>query len=88
MQLEMESRRLEHAPDSGLALVLVEALVQAVPPLEEHALANELEPWGEEERVVFEHDLEVLLGDVFGGLDFVGVHVEVNVGLDEEDVVN
>lgn len=45
----MGQRRLKHAPDSGLALVLVEALVEASPPLEKHALADELEPWREQE---------------------------------------
>jgi hypothetical protein len=45
----MGLRRLKHAPDSGLALVLVKALVEASPPLKEHALADELEPWCEQE---------------------------------------
>jgi hypothetical protein len=45
----MGLRRSKHAPDSGLALVLVKALVEASPPLEEHALADELEPWCEQE---------------------------------------
>lgn len=45
--LRIRSRRSKHASDDSLALVLVEALVEAAPPLEEHALANELEPWCE-----------------------------------------
>ena len=58
------------------------------PPLKKHALADELEPWGECEGVVLEHGLEVLFRDVFGVADFVWVGVDVNVGLDEQDVVD
>jgi hypothetical protein len=63
-------------------------LVEASPPLEEHALANELEPWREQERIVLEHGFELVLGDVFGGLDFVGVLFEIDIGLDEEDIID
>lgn len=84
----MEQRRSKHASDSGLALVLVKALVEASPPLKEHALANELEPRREEKRVVLEHCFEVIFSNVFGGLYFVGVLFEIDVGLDEKNVVN
>ena len=77
-----------HPPDGSLSLVLIQTVVEVFPPLEESALADELEPGGESEGIVFEHGLELRLGDVFGGLDFVGVGVEVNVGLDEEDIVD
>lgn len=84
----MEQRKLKHAPDGGLALVLVEALVEASPPLKQHALANELEPRREQQRVVLEHGFELVFGDVLGGLYFVGVFFEIDVGLDKEDVID
>lgn len=77
-----------HASDGCFALVLVQSLVYGSPPFKEHALADKLEPGGKLEGVVLEHGLEVGFGDVFGGLDFVGVDIEVDVGLDEEDVIN
>lgn len=79
---------LNHTPNGSLALVLVEALVEAAPPLKEHALANKLEPRREQQRVVLEHGFELVFGDVLGGLYFVGVLFEIDVGLDEEDVIN
>jgi len=63
-------------------------LVKASPPLKEHALTDELEPRREQERVVLEHGFELVFGDVLGGLDFIGVLFEINVGLDEKDVIN
>lgn len=84
----MEQRRSKHASDSGLALVLVKTLVEASPPLKEHALANELEPRRKKKRVVLEHCFEVVFSNVFGRLYFVGVLVEIDVGLDEKNVVN
>lgn len=59
-----------------------------VPPFEKHALANELKPWGEFQRLVLEHILEIGLGDVACISDFVRVNGKVDVRLDKEDVVN
>lgn len=59
-----------------------------VPPLEEHCLADQLEPWCELERLVLEHGLQLVLGDKSAVSGFVGVDVEVDIGLDEKDVVN
>lgn len=58
------------------------------PPLEEHRLADQLEPWCELERLVLEHGLQIFLGHVAAVTNFIGVDVEIDVGLDEEDVVN
>jgi hypothetical protein len=63
-------------------------LVEASPPLEEHALADELEPRREQERIVLEHCFELVFGNVFGGLYFVGVLLKINIGLDEENVID
>lgn len=59
-----------------------------VPPFEEHALADELEPWRELQRFILEHSLEVLLRDPARISYFIRVDVEINIGLDEQDVVN
>lgn len=58
------------------------------PPLEEHRVANELEPGREFEARVLEHLLQLLRRDVLCGLHLVLVGVDVDVGLDEEDVVD
>ena len=62
--------------------------IQALPPLEEHGLADELEPRGELERRVLEELLELVGIDVFGVANLVGAGVEVDLGLDEEDIVD
>lgn len=59
-----------------------------VPPFVKHALANELEPRRELEGGVFEHGLEVLLANVTRVTRFVGVDVQINVGLDKQDVID
>lgn len=59
-----------------------------VPPLVEHALADQLEPRRELERLVREHGFQVFLRYVAGVSDFVGTGVDIDVGFDEEDVVD
>lgn len=58
------------------------------PPLKQHSVADQFEPRSEFELGVGKHALEFFGGDVFGILDFVGVWYDIDVGLDEEDVVN
>lgn len=77
-----------HAANVLLIQVLVETSVEVLPPLKEHGVANKLEPGCELELGVFEQLLELLGADVLRGLDFVGVGIDIDVGLDEEDVVN
>jgi hypothetical protein len=77
-----------HPPDLGLALVLFQTAVQVVPPLKQHALTNELEPWCELVRLVPEHVLELGSGNVFRIANLVRVDLQVDVGLDEQDVVD
>ena len=59
-----------------------------LPPLEEHGLADELEPRGKLQRGILKHLLELISRHVLGSLDFVLVDVEIDVGLDEEDVID
>lgn len=77
-----------HPPNLSLALVLLEPLVQMLPPFEEHRLANELEPRRELQSVVLEHRLQFLLRDVGSLLDLIGIDLEVDIGLDEENVID
>lgn len=77
-----------HASDLLLVGVLLEARVEVLPPLEEHRFADQLEPRRKLELGVGKESLELLGRDVFRVLDFVQVGVEVDIGLDEQDIVN
>lgn len=72
-----------HPPNLCLAQVLLEAGVEVAPPLEEHCLADQLEPRCELERLVLEHGLQLVLSNEGAIASLVGVDVEVDVGLDE-----
>lgn len=58
------------------------------PPLKEHRLADELEPGSELEARVLEHLLQAVGRDVLGRLNLVRIRRQVDIGLDEEDVVD
>lgn len=58
------------------------------PPLEQHGIADELEPWRELQLRPPKHLLQLVRGHVAGVSHFVGVDIEVNVRLDEEDIVH
>lgn len=58
------------------------------PPFKEHCLANQPEPRCELERLILEHGLQFVLSDKAAVTDLVGVDVQVDISLDEEDVVN
>ena len=77
-----------HPPNLCLAQVLLEAGVEVAPPLEEHRLADQLEPRCELERFVLEHGLQLVLSNEGAIASLVGVDVEVDVSLDEQDVVH
>jgi len=79
---------ISHAPDLLLVLELFEARFEVRPPLEQHRLADELEPRSELERRVLEQLLELLGRYISRGLDLVLVDVEIDIGLDEEDIIN
>lgn len=80
--------RGSHAPDLLLVQIGVQARVEMRPPLKQHRIANQLEPGRELERWVVELLLQVIGRDVLSGLDFVLVDVKIDVGLDEQDVVD
>lgn len=77
-----------HASNLLLVHVLIQAGIEVLPPLKEHGVANELEPRCENQAGVVELLLELLRSDVLCISDLVPVNVEIDVGLDEEDVVN
>lgn len=77
-----------HAPDLLLIHVRFEARVEVLPPVKKQRVADELEPRGEFQARVLEHLLQAVGRDVLRGLHLVLAGVEVDVGLDEEDVVN
>jgi hypothetical protein len=81
-------RSILHAADLLLVQVGVQAVVELLPPLEEHRVADELEPGGELEAGVLEQLLQLVGSDVLSVTDLVGGGVEVDVGLDEENVVD
>ena len=82
------SSHLLHSPDLRLIHVLFQAPVQVLPPFKHHGLADQLEPWSELELVVLEHLLQLSLGDVLRSLHFVWIDFQVDVGLDEENVID
>ena len=58
------------------------------PPLKQHRVANKLEPRGKLQAGVVELLLEFLGRNVLRSLNLVGARVEVDVGLDEEDIID
>jgi hypothetical protein len=82
------SHELLHTSDLLLVQVLVEARVEVLPPLEEHRVTDELEPRSENQARIIELLLETFGSNVLGISDLVLVDVKVDVGLDEENVVN
>jgi hypothetical protein len=79
---------LLHSSDLLLVHVLLQTLVEVLPPLEKQRMANELEPWGELQGRIIEHRLQTVGGDVSSVADFIEVGLEVDVCLDEENVVD
>ena len=67
---------------------LLQPRVQVLPPLEQLRLADELKPRRDLRRGVSEDSPKVIGRDVFRVPDLVGADVKVDVGLDEENVVN
>jgi hypothetical protein len=51
-------------------------------------MANELEPWREFQAAIVEHGLQFVRGNISGISNLVQVWLEVNLGFNEEDVVN
>lgn len=66
-------------------------VLQVVPPLKEEGISYEAEPRGDLQffpLCFFQHGLKLLFGHIAVTLDLIGVRVQVNIFLHEEDVVN
>lgn len=80
---------VSHAANLLLPLVLVQVGgAEVAPPLEQHRIANQLEPGSEFEARLGEHPLQFLGADIFRIADFVRVHVQIDICLNEEDIID
>ena len=78
----------QHSSNRRLSGVFFQAIIQTLPPFKQHCVAYQLKPWSELQPVVLEHSLQLRRRDVSSILHFVGVCCVINVGLDEQYVVN
>lgn len=58
------------------------------PPFKQHRFANQLEPRCKLELLVFEHILQLLGCDVSRVLCLIWVCFDINIGFDEENVID
>lgn len=58
------------------------------PPLEEHRVADQLEPRGKFQIGLVKHLLQLVGRDVSGVAHFVRVDVQISVGFNEKDIVD
>lgn len=72
-----------HAPNFLFVGVLLESRVEVRPPLKEHGLADELEPWRDLDLWVGKQRLQLIRGNVLRILHLVLVDVQIDVRLDE-----
>ena len=79
---------LQHSSNLCLSSVFIQAMIQMLPPFKEHSLAYQFEPWREFEAVVLEHGLKFRLRNVSSIFHFIRICCVVNIGFDEQDVVN
>ena len=80
--------RFSHSSDPLFVHILLEALVEMLPPFEQQRMANELEPWGELQGRIVEHGLQAVGSDIPSVADFIEVGFDVDVCLDEENIVD
>lgn len=77
-----------HPSDLRLILILLQALVKVLPPLEEQRVADELEPRGKFQTSVIEHTFKLVSGDVFCVSDLINVRLNINICFDKKNVIN
>jgi hypothetical protein len=59
-----------------------------LPPLEQQRMADEFEPGSKFEGGIIEHRLQPLGSNPSSVADFVQIRFKINIGFDEEDIVN
>ena len=77
-----------HPPDLSLPNVLFQPTIQVFPPLKQHRIANQLEPRSKLVLWIIKHLAEVVGGGIASRLDLVQIGLKVDVGLDEQNVVD
>ena len=77
-----------HSANLLLVLILLQSSVQVLPPLKQHGVTDELEPRSEDKLGVVKHGLELVSGDVAGITDLIDIWRKIDIGLDEQNVVN
>ena len=59
-----------------------------LPPLVQHRVADKLEPWCKFQSIVPHHRPELFRGNVLAILNLIGIESMIDVGFDEQYVVN
>ena len=59
-----------------------------LPPLEQHRVTDELKPGCEHELWVAKHFAEVISRGIAGGLDLTKIGFDVDVGFNEQNIVD
>lgn len=77
-----------HSADLSLPQILFQPLVQMLPPFEQHRVTNQLEPRSKLQTLILEHLFQVRWGNVSCVLGLVRVDVDVDTGLDEQDIID
>jgi hypothetical protein len=77
-----------HSSDLLFVHVLLQALVKVLPPFKKQRIADELEPRCKLQGRVVEHRLQSVGVDVARVAHFIEVRLQIDVGLDKEDVVD
>lgn len=71
-----------------LVHVLLQAFVQVLPPFKQQRMADEFEPRGKLEGSIVEHQLQSIGSHVSSIADFVQIRLKINVGFDEENIID
>jgi hypothetical protein len=92
-------KRLVNAPEGLIPIrshpaylllvhVLLQAFVQVLPPFKQQRMADEFEPRGKLEGSIVEHQLQSIGSHVSSIADFVQIRLKINVGFDEENIID
>lgn len=88
IELRIELRTRSHPSDLSLSQVLVQPLVEMLPPFKQHGMTDQLEPRRELQALIHKHFFQLLRRNISCVLRLVRVSFDVDIGFDEEDVIN